>query len=66
MKNQQTGLSQFKRKGAERTRAQHAGGKPKCKECGFRMRGPNHDDGNHHQQGGRQGKGSKAVRYRRR
>jgi len=66
MKNQQTGLAQFKRKGAKRTRTPHEDGKPKCEECGFRMRGHNHAEGTHHKQGGKRGKGSKAVRYRRR
>ena len=66
MLNQKTGLSQFKRNGTERTRAQHSGGKPKCKSCGYRVRGDNHDEGNHHQQGGKQGKGSKRARLRRR
>ena len=26
-------------------------GKPTCKACGFRIRGPHHDEGLHHKQG---------------
>ena len=66
MKNQQAGLTQFREKAAKRVRTPSQGGKPRCKSCGFRMRGPNHAEGTHHKQGGKQGKGSKAVRYRRR
>jgi len=60
----QTGLAQFKQRGAKRVRKGHMGGKPKCGSCGFRVRGPNHADGSHHQQGGRVGK-AQAIRYRR-
>ena len=66
MKNQQAGLTQFREKAAKRVRTPSQGGKPKCKSCGYRVRGDNHDEGNHHQQGGKQGKGSKRARLRRR
>ena len=38
-------------------------GKPKCPECRFRVRGPNHDQGFHHKSGGMQ---PRATRFRRR
>ena len=39
-------------------------GKPKC-SCGFRIRGPNHEQGQHHKQGGKVGK-TRSTRYRKR
>ncbi len=30
----------------------HNGGKPICPECGFKIRGPNHAEGDHHKSGG--------------
>ena len=65
MEATKTGLNHFVRRDAELTRMSPTGGKPICPSCRFRVRGPNHEEGSHHQQGGRQGK-SKVVRYRRR
>ena len=42
------GLSQYVKRGAERTRQPHAKGKPRCGECGLRVRGPNHKEGDSH------------------
>ena len=36
-------------------------GKPRCKHCGFRVRGLNHDTGTHHSKGR---KGSEATYQR--
>ena len=47
------GLAQFVKFQADgspmpRTRAHHTTGKPRCKKCGYHVRGPNHEAGHHH------------------
>ena len=46
------GLKQM-RSGGERIRMEPLNGKRHCGKCGFRIRGPEHNQGIHHMSGGR-------------